>query len=106
MNGTTLHYVRGRKGPPVILIQGFPKDWFEYRAIIPRLARRFTIIAVDLRGIGGSKATAGGYDAANLAEDVYPSGGGRLDEVGATSDCRGKRGHDDGVHKASDGHDR
>jgi pimeloyl-ACP methyl ester carboxylesterase len=70
VNGTTLHYVRGGKGPPVILIHGFPQDWFEYRAIMPRLAKRFTIIAVDLHGIGGSKATAGGYDAANLAEDV------------------------------------
>ena len=27
--------------------------------------------AVDLRGIGGSAATAGGYDAANMAEDVH-----------------------------------
>lgn len=70
VNGTTLHYVRGGKGPPIILIHGFPQDWFEYRAIMPRLAKRFTVIAIDLRGIGGSKATAGGYDAANMAEDV------------------------------------
>jgi pimeloyl-ACP methyl ester carboxylesterase len=70
MNGTTLHYVRGGKGPPLILIHGFPQDWFEYQAIMPRLAKLFTVIAVDLRGIGGSTATAGGYDAANMAEDV------------------------------------
>src|SRR6185437_2721339 len=70
VNGTTLHYVRGGKGPPIILIHGFPQDWFEYRAIMPRLAKRFTVIAIDLRGIGGSKPTAGGYDAANMAEDV------------------------------------
>jgi alpha-beta hydrolase superfamily lysophospholipase len=70
MNGTTLHYVRGGKGPPLILIHGFPQDWYEYQAIMPRLAKRFTVIAVDLRGIGGSTATAGGYDAANMAEDV------------------------------------
>ncbi len=71
VNGITLHYVRGGKGPPVILIHGFPQDWFEYRAIMPRLAKRFTVIAVDLRGVGGSTATAGGYDAANMAEDVH-----------------------------------
>src|SRR3984893_11428355 len=58
------------KAPPIILIHGFPQDWFEYHAIMPRLAKRFTVIAVDLRGIGGSKATSGGYDAANMAEDV------------------------------------
>jgi pimeloyl-ACP methyl ester carboxylesterase len=70
VNGTTLHYVRGGKGPPLILIHGFPQDWFEYQAIMPRLATRFTVVAVDLRGIGGSKATSGGYDDANMAEDV------------------------------------
>jgi pimeloyl-ACP methyl ester carboxylesterase len=70
VNGINLHYVRGGKGPAVILIHGFPQDWFEYRAIMPRLAKQFTVIAVDLRGIGGSTATVGGYDAANIAEDI------------------------------------
>ena len=70
VNGITLHYVRGGHGPAVILIHGFPEDWFEYRPIMPRLAKRFTVIAVDLRGIGGSTATAAGYDAANMAEDI------------------------------------
>jgi len=74
VNGTTLHYVRGGEGPPVVLIHGFPQDWSEYQAIMPRLAKRFTVIAVDLRGIGGSTATSGGYDAANMAEDVYQLG--------------------------------
>jgi hypothetical protein len=31
VNGITLHYVRGGKGPVVTLIHGFPQDWFEYR---------------------------------------------------------------------------
>ena len=70
VNGINLHYVRGGKGPAVILIHGFPQDWFEYRAIMPRLAKQFTVIPVDLRGIGASTATAGGYDAANMAEDI------------------------------------
>ena|SRR6516164_9605836 len=71
VNGITLHYVRGGKGPAVILIHGFPQDWFEYHAIMPRLAKQFTVIAVDLRGVGGSTATPGGYDAANMAQDVH-----------------------------------
>lgn len=70
VNGITLHYVRGGKGPAVILIHGFPEDWFEYRPIMPRLGKRFAVIAVDLRGLGGSSATASGYDAANMAEDI------------------------------------
>jgi pimeloyl-ACP methyl ester carboxylesterase len=71
VNGTALHYVRGGKGPAIILIHGFPQDWYEFHAIMPRLAKRFTVVAVDLRGIGGSAAVPGGYDAANMAEDVY-----------------------------------
>jgi pimeloyl-ACP methyl ester carboxylesterase len=71
VNGTDLHYVRGGIGPAVILIHGFPQDWYEYQAIMPRLAQRFTVIAVDLRGIGGSIVRSGSYDAANMAEDVY-----------------------------------
>ena len=70
VNGTTLHFVRSGKGPALILIHGFPQDWFQYQVIMPRLAKRFTVIAVDLRGIGGSKANAGGYDAATMAEDI------------------------------------
>jgi pimeloyl-ACP methyl ester carboxylesterase len=93
VNGTTLHYVispgfvstnpetRFSSGfqstnpetrkPVVILLHGFPEDWYEFRKVMPRLAKKFTAVAVDLRGVGGSEATAGGYDAANLAEDIH-----------------------------------
>jgi pimeloyl-ACP methyl ester carboxylesterase len=71
VNGITLHYIRGGKGPVVILIHGFPQDWFEYHAIMPRLAKQFTVLAVDLRGVGGSTGTSTGYDAANMAEDLH-----------------------------------
>src|ERR1700733_224860 len=70
-NGTTLHYVRGGAGPAVILLHGFPEDWYAYHRVMPLLAKKFTVVAVDLRGIGGSAATVGGYDAANMAEDVH-----------------------------------
>jgi pimeloyl-ACP methyl ester carboxylesterase len=70
VNGTVLHYVRGGHGPAIILIHGFPQDWLEYRSIMPALGERFTVVAVDLRGIGGSKATDAGYDSAGLATDI------------------------------------
>jgi pimeloyl-ACP methyl ester carboxylesterase len=70
VNGTTLHYVRGGNGPGVILLHGFPEDWSVFRRVMPRLARMFTVVAVDLRGIGGSAATPSGYDAVSLAEDI------------------------------------
>jgi pimeloyl-ACP methyl ester carboxylesterase len=71
VNGTSLHYVRGGEGPAVILIHGMPEDWTEYQAIMPRLAERFTVVAVDLPGIGKSAPAAGGYEAASLAGDIH-----------------------------------
>jgi pimeloyl-ACP methyl ester carboxylesterase len=70
-NGTTLYYVRGGAGPAVILLHGFPEDWYAYHRVMPLLAKHFAVVAVDLRGIDSSAATPGGYDAANMAEDVH-----------------------------------
>ncbi len=71
VNGATLHYVRGGNGPAIILLHGFPEDWYAYHRIMPQLAKQFTVVAVDLRGVGGSIPSEGGYDAANMAEDVH-----------------------------------
>lgn len=70
VNNTTIHYVRGGHGPALVLIHGFPQDWSEWRGLIPRLTEHFTVIAVDLRGVGLSAAPPDGYDAASLAVDV------------------------------------
>lgn len=71
VNGTKLHYVRVGSGPALVLLHGFPQDWSVFRHIMPRLGKTFTVVAVDLRGVGGSFATSSGYDAATLAEDVH-----------------------------------
>jgi pimeloyl-ACP methyl ester carboxylesterase len=71
VNGTRLHYVRGGSGPAVILLHGFPEDWVEYRAIMPRLAKRFTVVAVDLPGIGESGPASGGYEIPKTAGDIH-----------------------------------
>lgn len=66
----TLHYVRGGQGPTVVLLHGFPQDWHAYSEVMPLLADRFTVVAPDLRGIGGSEVTSGGYDAMTLSGDI------------------------------------
>lgn len=68
---TSLHYVRGGSGPAVILVHGFPEDWTEYRAVMPRLARKFTVVAVDLPGIGASAPAKDGYQSASLASHIH-----------------------------------
>jgi hypothetical protein len=49
VNGATLHYVRVGAGPAIILLHGFPEDWYAYHRIMPQLAKQFTVVAVDLR---------------------------------------------------------
>jgi pimeloyl-ACP methyl ester carboxylesterase len=71
VSGARLHYVRGGLGPAVILVHGFPEDWVEYRAIMPKLAERFTVVAIDLPGIGKSDPSANGYTTADMADAIH-----------------------------------
>ena len=66
-----IHAVVGGDGPPVVLLHGFPQTWWEWREMMPRLARAHTVVAVDLRGAGHSGNPQGGYDKATLAADVH-----------------------------------
>ena len=70
-NGQSVYYVRGGAGPAVVLIHGFPQDWYEFHAIMPELAKRFTVIAIDLPGIGRSGPVPGGHDAATMAKGLH-----------------------------------
>lgn len=71
VNGISLHYVRGGTGPAVLLLHGFPEDWSAYSKVMPLLGRKFTVVAIDLPGIGGSTAQPGGYSAADMAADIH-----------------------------------
>jgi pimeloyl-ACP methyl ester carboxylesterase len=63
-----LHYVAGGKGPALVLLPGWPETWWEFHKIMPALATQYRVIAVDLRGMGGSAKPQGGYDKKNMAE--------------------------------------
>jgi haloacetate dehalogenase len=43
----------GGSGPP-LLLHGFPQTHVMWHAVAPRLAERFTVVAADLPGYGGS----------------------------------------------------
>jgi pimeloyl-ACP methyl ester carboxylesterase len=72
VNGTSIHYLRSGSGKKtIVLLHGWPESSYEWRRVIPALSAEYTVIAPDLRGVGGSPATATGYDKATLAEDVH-----------------------------------
>lgn len=75
VNEASIHYIRGGTGPGVILIHGFPQDWYAFHKIMPRLAARFTVVAVDLRGVGGSTMASDAYEATTLAQDIHELAG-------------------------------
>jgi pimeloyl-ACP methyl ester carboxylesterase len=65
-----LHAVTGGDGPPLLLVHGWPQFWYQFRLIMPTLARDFSVVAVDQRGIGLSDKPQDGYDTATLANDL------------------------------------
>lgn len=66
-----MHYVRGGRGAPLMLVHGFPTTWFEWRHIMPALAEDFDVIVPDLRGLGDSSKPYMGYDKQTLGDDLY-----------------------------------
>lgn len=46
----------GGSGPPLALLHGFPENHLMWAKIAPALARKFTVVAMDLRGYGWSSA--------------------------------------------------
>jgi pimeloyl-ACP methyl ester carboxylesterase len=69
-NGIRQHVVIGGEGPPLLLVHGWPQNWYAWRFLMPALARDYTVIAPDQRGIGLSEKTQGGYDVGTLADDL------------------------------------
>lgn len=68
--GLRQHVVIGGTGPPVLLVHGWPENWYAWRLVMPALARDFTVVAVDQRGIGLTDKPRRGYDTATLANDL------------------------------------
>lgn len=66
-----VHVARaGDAGPPLVLLHGWPQNWYAWRHVIPRFAERYRVLCPDLRGLGWSEAPARGYEKESLASDI------------------------------------
>ena len=66
--------VKGGRGPPVLLLHGYPETHLEWHRVAPALAQRFTVVAPDLRGYGASSKPPDGdnhegYSKRSMARD-------------------------------------
>jgi pimeloyl-ACP methyl ester carboxylesterase len=71
IDGVKLHYLTAGHGPPLILLHGYAETSLMWNPIIPVLAKRFTVIAPDLPGIGDSDIPADGLDMKSAAIRIH-----------------------------------
>lgn len=70
-------------GPTIVLLHGWPENWYAWRHVIRALASEARLIAIDTRGFGWSEieispATEDSIAATNIAHDVIET----MDELG------------------------
>ena len=72
--GFSTHIAEAGKGPPLLLLHGWPEFWATWEPMFERLADRYRLIAPDFRGFGESgNPTQGRSDQAGpdvLADDL------------------------------------
>ncbi|MBV1789499.1 alpha/beta hydrolase [Marinobacterium sp. D7] len=66
--GAIIHCVHGGKGPPLLLLHGYPQTHMIWHEVAPVLAEAFHVICPDLRGYGDSSKPAGEADHANYSK--------------------------------------
>ncbi|OBA61328.1 epoxide hydrolase [Mycobacterium sp. 1100029.7] len=71
--GVTIHVADAgpADGPVVMLVHGFPENWWEWHELIsPLAADGYRVLCPDLRGAGWSSAPRSRYTKAEKAEDL------------------------------------
>src|SRR6267154_4273823 len=71
VDGLQFHYLTAGNGPAVILLHGYTQTSRMWRPIIPLLAKKFTVIAPDLPGIGDSDIPPSGLDMKSAAIRIH-----------------------------------
>jgi haloacetate dehalogenase len=74
-NDVMLNVAVGGKGPPLLLLHGFPETHLAWREVAPALARHHRVVCPDLRGYGESDKPPGDsrheqYSKRTMARDM------------------------------------
>lgn len=68
--GQTIYYRAAGEGPAVVLLHSFLCSSAMWQTQMEALSSRYRVVAVDLRGHGGSAPAGGPFDVYTLVEDV------------------------------------
>ena len=70
LGGVSLHAVAMGRGPLVVLLHGITANAYVFLPLMERLAGRFRLVSIDMRGHGRSSKPPGGYAAKDYADDI------------------------------------
>jgi pimeloyl-ACP methyl ester carboxylesterase len=72
-DGVTVHVADAgpAEGPVVMLVHGFPENWWEWHKMIkPLAADGYRVLCPDLRGAGWTSAPRSSYTKSEMADDL------------------------------------
>jgi pimeloyl-ACP methyl ester carboxylesterase len=71
VSGARIHAVSAGAGDPIVLIAGWPQSLWAWRHVLPALATRYRVFALDPPGLGGSSIPAPAYDVDGVAATLH-----------------------------------
>lgn len=78
VDGVRFHVAEAGAGEPLVMLHGWPQNWYMWRRLVEPLASRYRLVMPDLRGFGWSEAPRGSYTKERFATDVL----GIVDKLG------------------------
>lgn len=71
VNGLNIHFVEGGSGPLVLMVHGFAQSWYEWHQLMPELAKKNRVVAIDLPGLGMSDRLKASYTGQDVSSYIY-----------------------------------